>query len=74
MITIIVKIEVIDENCIAYFKEKLSRTVIDMQLQQMEVEILNPHLIITPDNVGNFHYVATVIGRKPKDGCYTWSK
>jgi hypothetical protein len=67
MIKTIIKVEVIDENSVVYFKEKLSRTVIDMQLQQMEVEILNPHLVITPDNVGNFHYVATIIGKKPKE-------
>ena len=55
-------IDVINRGTSSEFQEALKAYVDGMQALGLEVEIKDPRLVINPDCVGNFNYIATVIG------------
>jgi len=48
----------------ADFQTELKAQTDRMQAKGLEVEIKDPRFIISPDAIGTFNYIATVIGRK----------
>jgi hypothetical protein len=60
-------IQVVREGSQASFVKKLRDVVRETQSMNLEVEILNPHLSIGAPPVGEYNFVATIIGREVKE-------